>query len=525
MNEFYIALIIVGTVFLMVSLKPTLRICRKSGNIAWYFLFSFIILFIVGYFGIAYYFVSFEISYFVISLVSCILFGGGLFVYLVTQLSYSSILEVQHGAEEQRYQAEHDMLTGLPNRKMFFNSLSHHINNNVPCSVFFIDLNNFKQINDSFGHHYGDQLLILTAQVLQNNLLPSVFISRIGGDEFAVIFNHQSKSGFDDCVHSLMDSLQAPLQIDQQLINVDLSIGVSQFPKDSLKVDELVRHADLAMYEAKKSNQNLVFYTPAIGLKADGIALMSSNIKIAIEQDDFLLFYQPIISGCTGKLKGLEALIRWPQLDGTFISPCEFIVVAEGTHLILSITKCVIKKATNDLEKLKASGFNGTLNINLSAQDLRSNDFRQFVIDLVNKDPSISDKIIFEITESAMMTNIKEAKETIKALNAKGFQFSIDDFGTGFSSLSLLRELPIKQIKIDRSFVGSMLRQKADYAIVKSVIFLADQLNCNVVAEGVENSEVEKALIDLNCDYLQGFYYSKPMPIEEFEKNYLSKAV
>lgn len=517
MNEFFIAIIVVGTVLLMASLITTLKICRKSGSSAWYLLFYFIILFITGYVGILYYFVYFELDSFLVSIVASILFGGGGFVYLVIKLSYSSLLNIEAAVEVQRHQAEHDILTGLPNRKMFFKSLSHLINESTSCSILFINLNDFKQVNDTYGHSCGDQLLIATAQVLKFNLSEYGFLYRLAGDEFAIISTYQSKKGLQQCIKLIKKSVEAPLKIDKQKINVNFSIGVSHYPQDSLDMYELVKHADLAMYEAKRTKQNLVFYHAELSQREGEILLMSNKIKTAIEQNDFLLFYQPLMCAKTNQQHGLEALIRWPQADGSFISPDNFIMIAERSSLILSVTKWVMIEAVKDLQALQVAGFIGTLHINLSAQDLKSSEFYECVVALFEQDPSISNMIIFEITESAMMTDIQGAKEMIKALNILGFQFSIDDFGTGFSSLSLLRELSIKQIKIDRSFVNGMLTQKADYAIVKSIIFLAKQLECEVIAEGVENAETEKALIDLGCDYLQGFHYSKPLPVEAFK--------
>ncbi|WP_160060878.1 putative bifunctional diguanylate cyclase/phosphodiesterase [Psychromonas sp. L1A2] len=522
MNEFFIAIIIVGTVLLLASLMTTLKICQKSDSSAWYLLFYFIILFIIGYLGILYYFLYFQLDPILVSTVACILFGGGGFVYLVIKLSYSSLLSTEEAVEVQRYQAEHDILTGLPNRKMFFKSLSHIISQSTPCSVLFIDLNDFKQVNDSFGHYCGDQLLIATAHALKFNLSDHGSLFRLAGDEFAILSTYQSKKGLQRCINLITKSVQAPLKIDKQLINVNLSIGVSHYPQDSLDMYELVKHADLAMYEAKRTNKNLVFYDAELSQKEGEILLMTNKIKGAIEQDEFLLFYQPLICTKTNQQHGLEVLIRWPQPDGSFLSPDDFIMIAERSSLILSVTKWVVIEAIKNLKVLQAAGFTGALHINLSAQDLKSHEFYDYVAALFKEDTSISDVIVFEITESAMMTNIQGSKEMIMALNAMGFQFSIDDFGTGFSSLSLLRELSIKQIKIDRSFVDGMLSQKADYAIVKSIIFLAKQLECEVIAEGIENRETEQELINLDCDYLQGFYYSKPISIEEIKRKYLN---
>ncbi|WP_409439823.1 putative bifunctional diguanylate cyclase/phosphodiesterase [Psychromonas sp. GE-S-Ul-11] len=519
MNEFFIAIILAGTFLLLASLVNTLRICRKTSRAAWYILFYFIVLFIAGYLGILYYFISYPLDSMLVSIVACILFGGGAFVFLVIRLSFASLLKVEKAVEVQRYQAEHDALTGLPNRKMFFGILSKTIEAKTPCTVLFIDLNDFKQVNDSFGHHFGDQLLIATAQGIQSHLSNYASLYRLGGDEFAVLSTFQHANGLQQCIELITRAANSPVEIDEQFINVRLSIGVSHFPQDSEDMHELVRLADLAMYEAKNNNQTLVFYHDKLSQKESNFLLMTNRIQTAIEQGEFMLFYQPIVCAKSGEEHGLEALIRWPQPDGSYLSPEYFIKIAERSTLILSLTKWVIIEALNNLSNLYEAGFKGMLHINLSAQDLKSNEFFKYICSLHEQDPSISNTIIFEITESAMMTDIKDAREMILALNKKGFQFSIDDFGTGFSSLSLLRELPITQIKIDRSFVNDMLTQKADYAIVNSIIFLAEQLSCSVVAEGVESHQIEQALISLNCDFVQGFYYSRPLPIESLSMN------
>lgn len=519
MSEFFIAIVLAGTCLLAASLLNTLRICRKANNAAWYLLFYFILLFIVSYLGILYYFISFPVDSVLVSIVTGILFAGAAFVFLVIKLSYASLINVEEAVEVQRYQAEHDILTGLPNRKMFFKNLTNTLGNKVPCTVLFIDLNDFKQVNDSFGHHFGDQLLIATSQGIKENLSAYATLYRLGGDEFAVLSTYQSANGLQGCIDLITKAAKVPVEIDEQFINIRFSIGASHYPQDSTDMHELVRFADLAMYEAKNTKQTLVFYEEKLSANECNFLLMTNKIQTAIEQGEFLLFYQPIVCAKSQSQHGLEVLIRWPQPDGSYLSPEYFIKIAERSALILSLTKWVIIESIENLKKLQSQGFTGALHINLSAQDIKSKDFFKFVCALHRENPSISDDIIFEITESAMMTDISGAREVILALTHKGFQFSIDDFGTGFSSLSLLRELSITQIKIDRSFVNGMLAQKADYAIVKSIIFLAKQLECSVVAEGVENANTEQALIDLNCDFLQGFYYSKPLPIDSLRMN------
>jgi len=514
-------MIVTGIVLLSASLKSTLIIYKKSENSAWAFLLVSIILFIIGYLLILFRLSPSEYQPFLVIIICCILCGGGGFVFLVSKLSYNSIVKIERAVEEQRYQAEHDMLTGLPNRKMFFKSLSHAIKNNNPCCVFFIDLNDFKQVNDSFGHHCGDQLLISIAQKLQQNLPSLGTLFRIGGDEFAIHFIQRKQSDFERCVKLIKKITTKPLFIDKQYITVNFSVGISRYPQDSQQIDELVKYADVAMYEAKKSHKQVVSYSLELGKKADNTLLMASDIKKAIKENEFELYYQPIVSSNEVNLHGAEVLIRWPQRDGSFIPPDQFVPIAEQSNTILELTKWVIVEALVNLKTLKVNGFSGLLHINLSAQDLKSDAFYEFLIALYEQDPSISQDIIFEITESAMMTNIVKVQKIISRLHSKGFKFSVDDFGTGFSSLLLLRDLLISELKIDRSFVMSMLDKPSDMAIVKSIIFLAKELGCNVVAEGIENKQVEKTLVDLQCPCLQGFYYSKPLNLEAFKSKYL----
>lgn len=521
----FIFMIVVGILLLTVSIKPTIQVCKKTNRFAWSLLLILIVLFIFGYCWVFYYFTFYDSEPFVTTSVSFILVGGGTFVYLVVRLSLKSILELERSAQHQQFLAEHDSLTNLPKRKKFFNVLNENIEYNQPFILFLIDLNNFKRVNDTYGNNFGDLLLCEFSKTLSQDLSEVAKLYRIGGDEFALLLNSATQDKYDLCIQLINKAIQEPFLIYEQTIRVKLRIGVSYYPKHSMQTNELFKQADLALHEAKKTQQQIVIYSKDLSIRADNLFDMSLLIKQALKNEEFELYLQPIFSSNLNEMHGAEALIRWPQSDGSFISPEVFIKTAEQMGLILNISKWVVLETINHLKLLKALGFMGAIHVNLSTRDLESQDFCELIEQLISVDSTLSDSIIFEITEGAMMTNIEAARTMMYKLNDRGFEFSVDDFGTGFSSLSLLRELPINQIKIDRSFIKDMLTQPADYAIVESTLFLASRLNCKVVAEGIENKALRDTLTSMKCDYLQGYYYSKPININDFIVKYLNEEI
>ncbi|NMM40747.1 EAL domain-containing protein [Pseudoalteromonas arctica] len=516
MNNFFIFIILAGTFLLAVSLKPTFLIYKKTNSSQWALLFVLIIFFITGYWWVVYYFFTHGADTFVTLSVSLILFGGSAFVILVTRLSLSSIIKIEKASAQQRFLAEHDSLTRLPSRNKFFCVIEQQITQANPFTLLFIDLNGFKQVNDGFGHQYGDELLSVLSNRLQQHLSGIANLYRIGGDEFALILFSREEKTYSNCIAAINTAISFPFTIKKQKIMVMLSIGVSRFPDDSQQQHELLIQADLAMYEAKKTGHQVIVYFPELGHRARELSEMSKRIEKALQSDEFELYLQPILSAFGQQLHGAEVLIRWRKEDGEFIPPNKVLSVAEQTGLILPLSQWVVLNSLKHLKKLKAHGFSGLLHINLSPKDLESKEFYYFIEMLVDLDPSMGESIIFEITENAVMTSLNAAREMMSKLSKMGFKFSVDDFGTGFSSLVLLRELPIDQIKIDQSFIKNMLNETTAYAIVESTIFLASRLNCNVVAEGIEEKDIEQALIKLNCDYVQGFLYSRAVPLDEF---------
>ncbi|MEO9274939.1 EAL domain-containing protein [Marinomonas sp. 5E14-1] len=518
---FYITLILLGIMALILSLKPTYEICSRGKDFGWNILLFLIVLFVAGYIGVLYLQFKLLASDLIHSIISCILFGGGMFVFMVSKLSHRSIIKLEEIAEIEHHNALHDSLTNLPNRKHILQRMTEYAESQTPFSLLSIDLNNFKQVNDALGHHYGDELLIAVSARFRELLPPDTFVSRMGGDEFALIVNTNEEKNYLHVVDLIHDSLKQPFQVMGYDINVYLSIGISLFPHQATELDKLQKQADIAMYESKKHHQKYVLYKDEFDAGGSEKLIISTGIKAALEGDEFELHYQPIVNP-DNTIYGAEALIRWPQADGSYISPDKFIGIAEQSVLIGEITAWVLNKSFLDLQEMKKSGFTGCLHINLSAQDLQSETLYLLAVQLIEKDSSCTGHLMFEITESAMMKDLYAGKKMMLKLSEIGFRFSVDDFGTGFSSLSLLRELPVNQIKIDRSFIVDMSVGSVNHSIVKSTLFLAKSLNCSVVAEGVENQSIGKELSHLGCDYMQGFHYSRAIPLTKFVDKFIT---
>ncbi|GAB3486221.1 putative bifunctional diguanylate cyclase/phosphodiesterase [Marinomonas epiphytica] len=520
MNWLAISLTFTGIIMLLVSLHPTLQICRKDDHLGWKALLALILFFLSGYATALYYFTYYPITSGAYEAFSLILFSGAIFVFIVIKLSLSSIQKIAHVAHQERHNALHDSLTKLPNRTYLFEHMANKKEQGQPITLLTIDLNNFKSVNDALGHHYGDLLLIATGERL-NQLLPTgAFLARLGGDEFAITINSDQAEDYLSLLDALRKSAQDPITLTHYAINIYFSIGVSLFPKTSKDIEELYKQADMAMYVSKKNKLPFALFTPELNKGADEKLSISSRIESAIKQQEFKLYYQPIF-GQDQTLHGAEALIRWPQFDGSYIKPEKFIQICEQSIMIEKITHWVVETAVNDLLTLTKEGFAGCLHINLSTQDLQSHRFYMKAKELSKTHPEFVSRIVFEVTESAMLRNLEATTKMMTSLNELGFRFSIDDFGTGFSSLSLLRTLPVQQIKIDRSFVLQMATDKTNYSIVKSAVYLAKNLDYSIVAEGVETPQTSTLLKELDCDYQQGYLFGHAESVEQFGKLFL----
>ena len=435
--------------------------------------------------------------------------------------SLTDITDRKHFEEKLAHDAFHDALTGLPNRKRLLQRIERSMlragrsaNNNF--AVLFIDLDRFKTINDSLGHQAGDELLLKTADKLLNLIRPSDMVARLGGDEFVVLIeNVKEPKRANRIAERILRDLQKPTKINGQKIHVGASIGIAFSSANYDKPEDLIRDADLAMYRAKVKGKGR-YETFDSKLRSGAVSLLQTEIDLrrAIERGEFILNYQPIVSLNSDDIVGFESLIRWNHPTRGLVAPDNFISVAEETGLILPIGKWVIRESCRQMrewQKEFTAAHSMIINVNLSARQLESKDLVE-QIEVILQETGLNPNCLkLEITESAIMNNAEEAVATVVALRKMGVRVSIDDFGTGYSSLSYLHRFPINTLKIDRSFVSRIGNADEHAEIIRTIITLAFNLGIDVVAEGVENIEQLDFLRQMNCNFGQGFYYSRPV--------------
>ncbi|MEZ5346649.1 MAG: bifunctional diguanylate cyclase/phosphodiesterase [Pyrinomonadaceae bacterium] len=433
---------------------------------------------------------------------------------------------LQRTKERYRYEAFHDSLTKLPNRKKFLDKMGQwlkqsHQDINFSFTVLSLDLNRFKTINESLGHSLGDTLILKVAERLQSSIRQKDVVARFGGDEFGIILNNVSKT--DDvvaCVELIIKNLAQPFKIGSREIFTSVSVGIAVSHRDYQKGEDILRDADIAMYHAKSSEQSFVVFDPSMHTRAVTLLQIETDLRHAIERDEFITYYQPIISLKSMKLIGFESLIRWNHPVRGLVPPGDFIPVTEVTNLIVPITLWILRKSCTQMVEWKRkypSHADMMISVNLSGKHFAQPDLVKQVKDILrdtNMDPRF---LKLELTESAIMENAETAIFMLKRLRDIGVQLSIDDFGTGYSSLSYLHRFPINTLKVDRSFVGSMEEGSENGEIVRTIIALAKALNLSVIAEGIESVHQLHQLRVLNCEYGQGFLFSRPVPEGEAE--------
>ncbi|MDE3076575.1 MAG: EAL domain-containing protein, partial [Chloroflexota bacterium] len=415
----------------------------------------------------------------------------------------------------------HDGLTGLPNRMLLHDRVAQAIaaakRENMLAAVIFIDLDGFKEINDTFGHHQGDALLCQVGPRLRGVMRESDTIARLGGDEFAVVL-----AGINDVDEAttiagrMLKGMEAPFSVGDAQVEVTGSIGIAVCPQHGEDVTALLQHADAAMYVAKRQKNSYAVFAGQKDNTSTNRLVLAAELRRAIELDGLRLLFQPKVSLATGNLIGVEALARWPHPTRGMVLPDEFIPAAETTGLIRALSQWVIRAALCQLRGWRDKGIDLTAAVNLSMRDLRDphlSDHIMSLLDTFRVDPTW---LSIEITETMIMADPKQTLEVVRRLHDMGLAFCIDDFGTGYSSLSYLRDLPADEIKIDKSFVLGMLTDESDAAIVRSVIDLAHNLGRVTVAEGVESREVWETLSRLGCDVAQGYYVGRPMDHADF---------
>jgi diguanylate cyclase (GGDEF)-like protein len=428
---------------------------------------------------------------------------------------------VKKRTEQLEYQAYYDALTKLPNRTLFHEKLEEGIvkakANNEMLALFFIDLDRFKQINDSLGHHVGDEVLKFVTQRLLNAISKKDILSRLGGDEFTLIVEHiKHNAQIANVAQKILDALADPIEINDTKFYITPSIGISVYPHDGDGMN-LLKNADAAMYKAKdEGRNNFQFYSSEMTQMAFEKVILQGSLRQAIENDEFDVFYQPQIDADRKKIIGFEALVRWKHPTEGIISPAHFIPLAEETGLIVEIDQVVMKKAMNKVAQWHKEGvFDGTLSLNLAAKQLANSECLSTLKARLKEYDFNPLWLELEVTESDIMHRPDEAILKLEKIHALGIKISIDDFGTGYSSLSYLKRLPIDKLKIDQSFIKDIPQSEDDSAIVKAVIALANSLGLSLIAEGVETQEQKDFLVKNSCVNIQGYLYAKPMNAED----------
>ncbi len=421
-------------------------------------------------------------------------------------------------------QATHDELTGLPNRSFLQRRLEQeaHIarESNIPAALLLLDLDRFKEVNDTLGHTVGDLLLQKIGQRLQNQLRPTDLIARLGGDEFAIVLPATDAAGAIYAARTLLGALDAPTLVDDHAFSIGGSIGIALTPEHGDDVTTLLRCADVAMYVAKRSQSGLAEYTPEVDKHSPRKLALMSELRQAIADDGLLIHYQPKVSFSLGRMVGVEALVRWPHPVLGLIPPDDFIPLAERTGLIGPLTRWVLERAVHQCRDWEQVGLHMNVAVNLSTHTLYDPQLLSTVTDLLQKYEVAPSQLTLEITESMLMEEPERAHVVLADLRALGLSISIDDFGTGYSSLVYLKRLTIDEVKIDKAFVFGLGvdADPADAAIVRAVVAMARPLQCEVVAEGVETVEAWTFLQELGCDLAQGYYFSRPLPATALEQ-------
>ncbi|MBE8233524.1 MAG: EAL domain-containing protein [Endozoicomonadaceae bacterium] len=454
---------------------------------------------------------------------SIIITWVGIWVGLILSHIISRSLKAKN--KELEYQAFHDKLTGLPNRQLLLDRLEQTLlisdKHNKSFALLIMDLDNFKDLNDTLGHHYGDELLQRVGEKTKQYFRKRDTFARVGGDEFAAILHDTDLEGALICIRKLLINMAPPHSIKGTMIESKASIGVALYPLHGDDSETLMQHADVAMYHAKKTLRGYAIYDSSFDIHSLRRLQLMNELRYSIENGHITVFYQPMISQRENCVVTIEALARWHHPELGFVAPDEFIPVAEQTGIIRQLTLSVLNTALRDCKKLRDKGHDICISINISPHCLQDISFPENLQSIVDNFGMESKNVELEITETAFMQDPTSAKKVLQNFHTAGFRLSIDDFGTGFSSLEYLKELPIDILKIDKTFVMDMIENKRDSAIVRSVAELGHNLNCKVVAEGVENEKILQKLIEFDIDILQGYLFSKAIPCVELE-NWLS---
>ncbi|WP_419769574.1 MAG: putative bifunctional diguanylate cyclase/phosphodiesterase [Candidatus Marinarcus sp.] len=468
------------------------------------------------------------------SIAGVVVLGGALFGLIIVWLnSYDSALALakrmtsayKETVERIQHIAEHDSLTDLPNRifleQHMTSIIAKTIGRRVELVLMFLDLDHFKDVNDTLGHAVGDKLLIQVAERLQKNLNEEDTISREGGDEFTVLLKgYSSLAHVAETAKRLIEAIKQPFLVDNHEFMISASIGISVYPQDGADIMTLLKNADTAMYQAKSDGGGKFhFFNEEMNTRVLNRVAMITNLRQALEHDEFVLHYQPQVDGVSGRIIGVEALIRWYHPEQGIIPPLQFIPAAEESGLINVIGDWVLKQACTQLKQWMDLGLREiTMAVNISAVQLRQSDFMIKVLDAMSQSKIPAHCLELEITESALIRDTQRIVSMLEELRDNGIRLSVDDFGTGYSSFGYLKNLPFDKIKIDQSFVRELPESENDASIIQAIIGVANSLKMELIAEGVETQKQREFLLNQKCQQMQGYYFGKPVSASEMEE-------
>ncbi|VUZ23960.1 Uncharacterised protein [uncultured Comamonas sp.] len=427
--------------------------------------------------------------------------------------------------------AHYDVLTGLPNRTLLAERSQQAIASaqmqHTPLAVLFLDLDHFKHVNDSLGHKVGDHLLARIAQRLRQTVREYDTVARLGGDEFVLLLPRANAQGAQRVAGKVAQAFDQPFHIGQHELTLGCSVGVALYPQDGRDFDALVQSADMAMYGAKREGRNTYrFFTSQMQAQSMRALELENALRRALERDQLSLHYQPQVDAATGKVVGVEALLRWQHPELGMVSPTEFIPVAESSGLIWPIGQWVLETAAHQLNAWRSKGLlHITMAVNLSARQFHQPQLPDLVRDVLQQADVPPQCFELELTESAAMSDVPAAEQTLAELQKLGVRLSIDDFGTGYASLTQLKRLPSYKLKIDQSFVRDLDKGDTDKAMVNAIVRMAQAMGLRITAEGVETQDQLDFLQTLGCDEAQGYYFSRPKPAAEIESFLFQRAV
>lgn len=445
--------------------------------------------------------------------------GGRLTHYVAV---FSDISAIKHTERELAHLVHHDPLTDLPNRLLFNDRAAQALAaaqaNKRGCALLLLDLDHFQSINDSLGHNIGDQLLKAVADRLKLVIDPGVTLARLGGDEFAILSENCSQVGqAADLAQLVVDVLKEPYELDSHRLFSSASIGISLFPSDAQSAEQLLRNADAALFKAKSNGRSgYALYTEELTAHAQQRVETASELRRALEQDELKVYFQPVHDLFSGRMIGVEALVRWLHPQRGLVPPGEFIPIAERTGLIADLDMWVMRQSCQQMVRWLAEGRAlEFVAVNVSSRLFAHRDMYQRVSQVLHDTGLEPSKLEVEVTESAVMDDPEVALEQLHRLRELGLRLAIDDFGTGYSSLLRLKRLPVQKLKIDQGFVAGLPNDDDDVAIVRVIIALARSMGMQIHAEGIEQSEQARFLLEHQCDMGQGYWYGRPVPAQD----------